>query len=82
MKPGDLVKYVDRRSSGDIKRVIPTGVNPVGIVVSVHEKLVEYNSEPEAIMRCIKVRWSIEKWNGQDGLSEECMTDLQLIQKA
>ena len=79
MKVGDLVRYVEKPAAA-VPKIVPKGERPIGVVISVEEKLLEYNSEPDAIMVVVKVKWSDDKWNGQDGLSEECCTDLELIQ--
>ena len=79
MRPGDLVRYVERPVA-TVPKVLPKGERPIGVIISVEEKLIEHKSEPGAIMRIVKVRWANNKWNGPDGLSEECCTDLELIQ--
>ena len=79
MKPGDLVRYTERRKSKG-SHVLPPNQRPVGIIISVEEKTIENDGGPNALMRIVRVRWSIESWNNDDGLSEECFTDLEIIQ--
>tara|TARA_Y100001963_G_scaffold154196_1_gene242451 strand:+ start:1110 stop:1358 length:249 start_codon:yes stop_codon:yes gene_type:complete len=78
-KPGDLVRYTERRKVPP-PHILPHGVRPVGVVISVEERLIESNTGPDAIMRVIRVKWGKPDWNTTGGLSEECSTDLELIQ--
>ena len=79
MKPGDLVRYIEKRKSKN-RYVLPKNERPVGIIISVEEKTIHNDEGPEALMRVVKVKWSIDKWNNDGGLSEECYTDLEIIQ--
>ena len=79
MKPGDLVRYIKRRKSNN-RYVLPRNERPVGIIISVDEKIIHNDNGPEALMRVVRVKWSIDAWNNDDGLSEECYTDLEIIQ--
>ena len=78
-KPGDLVRYTERRKVPP-PFIVPHGVRPVGVVISIEERLIENNAGPDAIMRVVIVRWGKTQRNTTDGLSEECCTDLELIQ--
>ena len=79
MKPGDLVRFIERRKNKN-NYVLPRNERPVGIIISVEEKIIHNEEGPEALMRTVIVKWSIDKWNNDAGLSEECYTDLEIIQ--
>tara|TARA_Y100001938_G_C7734810_1_gene256433 strand:+ start:43 stop:288 length:246 start_codon:yes stop_codon:yes gene_type:complete len=79
MKPGDLVRYIERRKRQN-SYVLPSNERPVGIIISVEEKTIYNDEGPEALMRTVRVKWSIDTWNNDSGLSEECYTDLEVIQ--
>jgi|TARA_R110000851_G_scaffold1112_9_gene3916 hypothetical protein len=76
---GDLVRYVKHP-----KTIIPsiiTGSNlPLGIVLDI--KTVIVGVHPDAgLMTVVTVKWSIAKWNGKSGISEENPCDLEVLQK-
>jgi hypothetical protein len=80
MKSGDLVRYVERPRA-TLPKVVPRGKQPLGLVIFVEEKLLEHNSEPGTILITVLVKWANPKWNGKNGVSEECRTDLEILQK-
>ena len=81
MKPGDLVRYV-KNTKSSLSKVLPGQERPMGVIVDIQETHVGSPDEYGAIMTVIYVRWSDNSWNNDRGLSEECMHDLELIQKA
>ena len=81
MKQGDLVRYV-RNTRSSFSKVLPGGERPVGVIVDIVETQIGSADEYGAIMSVIYVRWSDNSWNNEKGLSEECLHDLELIQKA
>ena len=72
--PGDLVSFINRP-----KYVVPAGEKPVGLVLGL-EKVHVGDPDSGAIMLMIKVRWSIYRWNEEDGYSREHPDDLLLVQ--
>lgn len=72
--PGDLVSFVRKP-----KYIVPSGEKPLGIVLG-PEKVHVGDPDSGAIMIMIKVKWSICKWNEEDGYSREHPDDLLLVQ--
>ena len=80
MKSGDLVRYVERPRA-TLPKVVPRGKRPLGLVIFVKEKSLVDERESDVIMITILVKWANPKWNGKNGISEECKTDLEILQK-
>lgn len=76
---GDLVRYV--KHPGTMIPSIITGSNlPLGLVLDIKTVIVgEYESA--GLMTVVIVMWSMAKWNGKSGHSEENHCDLEIIQK-
>ena len=80
LKPGDLVKF----SKDPITvppTVIPLDTEMMGMVINVDTKLIGSDSDPQAIMTTVLVKWSDPTWNSDKGFSEEYMQDLVLVQR-
>ena len=78
-RPGDLVKF-SRESKTNPPFVIPEKTDPVGIVLEVYDATTTGPEDSRALFTLAKVLWSDPKWNGRDGLSDEALTDLVVIQ--
>ncbi|MAG27657.1 hypothetical protein CMI47_19170 [Candidatus Pacearchaeota archaeon] len=80
IKKGDLVQYTSHPHA-TVHRVIPGDEFPVGLVICVKESVTRGGPKMRAIIRTVIVKWSDEKWNSKEGVSEEFEPDLKLIQR-
>ena len=80
LKPGDLVKF-SKDPIAVPPEVIPLDTEMMGMVINVDTKLIGSDSDPQAIMTTVLVKWSDPKWNSDKGFSEEYMQDLVLVQR-
>ena len=80
IKKGDLVRYKKNPATRP-PFVLPSKENPVGIVFDIVDRLIGEDPEGQCILKLALVKWSKEKWNHAEGLSEEHIGDLELIQR-